>query len=162
MICIGDNSFTISCDCGCDTTMIVKTMDDMVFISFSSSDFYNKQSGMRSLLNHTKQKFTEILYKIRHKEYCLSDILLGKKEKERFLKALSSIKVNSGEQKQTNSGYIKVEKEKICNDEILSIWLINKTSLKNILLGKTHRAYDICMNKEQWETFVKYCYKKLS
>lgn len=162
MICIGDNCFTVSCDCGCDTTMIVKTMDDIVFISFSSSDFYNKQSGINTVIYKIKHKFNELLHKINKKEFCLTDIILGKNEKDKFLKAISSIKIVSGETKQINSGCIKIIKEKVGNDEITSIWLINKTSLKNIILGKTHRAYDICMNKEQWEKFVKYCNKKLS
>ena len=160
MVCKGNNSFVVACNCGCDNSMIVKVIDDVVFISFASSDFSIKQNGIDYFIDKIKQKIEEIYCIKNHKKFYLSGVIVNVEEKDLFLEAINSIKVNDGATKISNSAIFEIDKE----DEALGFFclnLINKTPLKESLKGRTYRAYDIAMNKQQWDGFVKYSNNKL-
>lgn len=162
MVLIGKNCFAVSCSCGCDNTMIVKVLDDNVFISFASSEFSNKQFGINSLTYNCKEKLKEIICHLTHKSYCLMEIILKVDEdKNDFIKALKSINVADGAETEDIPAKLFVDTRFAKEDGTFSVILINKTPLNEILKGKTYHSFDIALNKTQWETFVKNVCRKL-
>lgn len=160
MVCVGKNSFIVSCSCGCDNTMIVKVLDDNVFISFAISEFYNKQFGIEALIYNCKEKVKEIYCNLKHKKYYLKEIIIDSDEKEDLIKAFKSIEVEDGGDLCDIPVKLTVDTTYL-EEGTISIALINKTPLKEILKGKTYCSFDISLNKKQWEILVKNVCRKL-
>lgn len=159
MVYQGENSFVVTCNCHCDNSMIVKVLDDTVFITFVVSEFYNKQHSINNSIYNIKENIKHLYCIANHKKYYLNEIILDIKDKDIFINALNSIKVKDGGEKISNSALfeINIDKEFKC----ISLALLDKTPLIEILKGKTYRAFDIALNKKQWNSFVEYLKKEL-
>ena len=52
-----ENTFFISCNCGCGNALECKTIDDIVYVSFLSGDFYIRQGVFNNIRERFKYNF---------------------------------------------------------------------------------------------------------
>lgn len=158
MVLKGKNSFSISCNCGCGNTATFKVYDDVVVVSFLSSDFYNKQFSLTYSLDRKLKEILSIKY---NKPFILSDIVISNEDLDDFISALESLKIEKDVENTKNTGFLYLDTNDMEECQCFELMLINKTSLIDSITLKTYRAYDIVLNKKSYEAFVKKCKQKL-
>ena len=146
----------INCDCGCGNVLEIKKFDNEIYISYSNGIFYNKQKGF----DFEHSKFNYILKNIKKKKIYLNDIIIKNKDLDKFLDAINGLNIeNSSLVTNINKARLTLEEIRI-SEEILpdfSICLISELTNKDFLFNKEYRAYEIILNKNEWDTFVRRC-----
>lgn len=138
-----ENTFFISCNCGCGNALECKTIDNTIYISFLSGDFYIRQGIFNNLGERFKMFFGKHL---------LKDILVDKDDLICFRDFLLSIPCDNDEVVE-NDSFIHIDYDKEFNT--FGIWLISTLKDKDILLGRIHRPYEIILNKKERDLLVK-------
>lgn len=146
MVYQGNNSFIVSCSCGCGQSLLFKVHGEYVFVSALKSSFYSCQES----------KIGRIIDRIKDmsKTKYICDMFLKKIEKEDFLKALYSLKVQDGGFKENNQSYLTLYKD---DDFGFGVGLKTKQSKKDVIFGKEYRAYELMLNKDEFVKFRKKC-----
>lgn len=145
------NSISLNCDCRC-TTLNIDVLDEFVYFSFKYDLFLTKQNVLKSLFF---DKINQISNKLFHKKNVLCELIINESEMQKFIRQLNNIKIEkSTNDKEKNCSYIAIKKD----DElkVYYILLISKQSLKDCLL-KEHYAYEIVLNKRQFNKFKNLC-----
>lgn len=145
------NSISLNCNCGC-TTLNIDVLDEFVYFSFKYDLFFTKQNVLKSLFF---DKINQIGNKLFHKKNVLCELIINESEAQEFIRQLNNIRVEKNtNDKEKNCSYISITKD----DElkIYYISLISKQSLKDCLL-KEHYAYEIVLNKKQFNKFRRLC-----
>ena len=138
-----ENTFFISCNCGCGNALECKTIDDIVYVSFLSGDFYIRQG----VFNNIRERFKMLFGK-----HLLKDIIVDEKDLINFRDFLLSVPCENDEIVD-NDSFIHIDYEKEFGE--FGIWLISTLSDKDILLGRIHRPYEIALNKKERDILIK-------
>jgi hypothetical protein len=151
-------SFVVTCNCGCTNGIEFKVLDDCVFISSFSGDFYNKQN----IFSYMGKEY--VINTAKHKGIYLSDCCLDKEDIKDFLYAINNLYVDKKENSTpyTKGSYLSLYRDEISDDiEIFGIALRPKMKLLNLLLHD-YRAYDVVYTFNEWKHFVNICNKKFA
>ena len=158
MIIKGKNKLFVSCNCGCGNILEFDVLDNTVFISVSQSSFYQKQQTIKDAIF---QKISLLKKHCEKQEKIITEFILSQDEARDFIEALYELEIEDGGEQCINDSYLKFEiiSELIEYDsEEYVISLINKQSLKD-MLGHEYRAYDLALNKKQFDKFKELCKK---
>ena len=94
MISDDKKELIVTCGCGCDEAIHFQIApfdddnDDYAFITYMNSNFYRDQG--QSIINIIRMKLSKIWSIIRNKDYTYSDLLLSKKEFNKFKEYINS------------------------------------------------------------------------
>jgi len=156
MVYTKDNSLVVTCNCGCNAIMTVKVIDELVFISFASSDYYTYQSNF---LYGIANKANVFIHNLLNRAYYLTSLCLTDGDMADFISAINLITVKDGGEICDNTGVIELSKDTDF-PSLGFISLISHSNLYDILRGRVYRDYEIVFNKEQWENFKQYAKRK--
>ena len=154
-----DNLY-IFCDCGCDTIIALKKVDEELFISVSSSKFYSEQNTLYSKIFDILK---ELIILKKHKRNVLSECIINDKEDIKKLKDfLEDILPNlDSENTYINSSQLVVENISQESFECYAVEILGTSrNLSNILFHR-HRRYEIVATKKEVMKMIKYCKKAL-
>ena len=135
-------SLKIFCKCGCCEGIIFKNLNGQIYISFVSDDFYSRQELFGNIRNTLKMFCGKRL---------LKDILVTEED----LINIKQYLLNADYKEETpfnNDSHINVGYDE---DFGYSIYLFSDLSKKDIILLKTHRAYQIVLSKKERNKLVK-------
>lgn len=154
------NSFVVMCDCGCANGLEFKIIDDEIFVSSVSCDFYINQ-GIFCVL---KKKVRYIKDYLIRKPIYMCDCCMTKQDVLEFLDIINHIKfkniTDDSEHNIINDSKISMYYKKDYNDfnaSIYGIYIKPTMKLLQYLRGKEYRAYEIVYTKKEWQKFVHAC-----
>lgn len=146
-----NNNLIIMCNCGCDSGLSFKILQNQIFISSIQSNFYSKQKS------HT-EKVKHILKRFFHKKIYLVDIILDKNEKKELIKNLYELYDSIIDSDEVEENYSLLKAYKIKNEtdyDNFGLYIQSKQNILDILRNKEYRAYDIVYNKKEFFIFIK-------
>ena len=152
--------FSVTCSCGCEDGFVFRELDGSLFISSVSSDFYMLQTNS---WNKFIKNLKEYIFLSHRKRFILKDICVKKEDIENLLDYLNSIydKLNDDEVDNISKLIIVREDFKEYNYTDYSIELISRAKNAKEIFFKTHRKYDLVLNKKETKKLIKYCKKAL-
>lgn len=153
-------SFVVSCDCGCTNGLEFKVVDDSVFVSSFSGDFYLYQ-GITGII---KDKLKYLYKHLRHKQIYMADCCMSKDDIKDFLYAINNLVLDDTKDdcSYKNDSKLCLYRERVIDDlYIYGIYIKPILNTKKYILGKDYRAREIVYTKEEWKKFVKACNKYL-
>lgn len=130
----------ITCSCGCDSTISFKYTDGIIYVGFSSSDFYLKQNTFENL---------RVKFNLLRNKNILKEIMVEKDELIELKNFLLSHTYNP-DVKFKNSSRLKVEYDYFPFIELFST--INK---HEIIRNKFYRGYELMINQEIANDLIK-------
>lgn len=135
------DKFILTCNCGCNEGMSIKTLDGEIFISFFSDDFYTSQDVLKNI-------------KLALKMFCGKRILKDIIVTEQNLLDLKDflMKIECTDEETNNDSHISFFWDK---DFGFEIYLISDIPRKRALLFKNHRAFEIVLGEKERNLLVK-------
>lgn len=156
--------FILLCSCGCDNGFIFKELDGNIYVSTVSSDFYNYQGiGVKKLFYRLSKNIKEYNLVKHHKKNILKETFCNKENIQNLLTYLESQLPTLNNEKINNITKLRIKKDIIeeCNYTDYSIELLTATTNAKEIFFKTHRKYDIVLNKKETLKLIKSCKKAL-
>ena len=136
-----NKNFMVSCSCGCSDAMEAKTLDDQIYVSFLSSDYYTNQK-------HGRFRLAALLF---CGKTVLKDILCTEDDLKQFKKFLLSVEYKE-EHEEKNDSHIVIDYDE---DFGLSIMLISDQKRWKAWKFKNHRLFDIALSKSDRDVLVR-------
>lgn len=152
------DNFIILCNCGCGNGFEFNELDGELFVSSLSSDFYSKQLF---LFPNLKEKLKEIRLVKHHKRNILKEIVTTKDNLKDLLDYLERFDFKYEE--TNNYSYLRASKFEVDFDdenkndytEYFLELIGQKKDIKEIIMEKNFRKYELCLNKKEVENLKK-------
>ena len=146
----------VMCDCGCSGFKF-EILDDEIFISVLSSQFYERQES------RIKENIKHFTKKLLRKDTYVADIIVKADELKEVIKTLERFKFTKGEGiKHKNDSHLAIYPIEF-NDKIEEYELLIQYdgSLLDIARNKVFRGSEICLNEDEWKTLLNYLKRKV-
>lgn len=148
------DSFTITCNCGCDDGMTVKVIDNRVYCSVISSSFSTEQGLFRNFYNY----MDNIKKKICHKKDFLMDVIMTEEDIKDLLWCMENLVFDEGNDKQPvnpiKTGFYHED-----GTRLYGLYFIYKGSWKDIIRNKRYRGNEVILIEKNWEKWSDYLKK---
>lgn len=131
-----------SCSCGCGSSMSACSIDSCIYLTFYSSDYFIYQDPLECIKHNTKLLFSKDAVK---------EFFITEDELTDFCRYLESVECR--DEKADNYSHIRIEYEDGVGYCIL---LVPDISALDVLMGHSHRIYEITLNSRLRDRLVRY------
>lgn len=145
-----NDTFTLTCDCGCCEGIICANKHNVVYINGIMSSFfaYQRYDKLQITLRAMSKK----------KNHIVSEAIVRKHQLEDFRDFLATaLSKGLEDEPRKNDAHIEIEDFRIGeekDEDVFSFYICSDMKTSELLRGKVYRCFDIVLNKTDVESLI--------